>query len=67
MVNRSRESQPIARNFDREKTVLQETGTVTLFPDYTLRDIMDIVLDLGIDPNEVRFSAFSITVFEADS
>lgn len=47
---------------DREKTVLQETGTLTLFPGHTLRDLVEIVLDLGIDPAVVRCSSVTLTV-----
>lgn len=47
------------RNLDREKTTMQETGQVELWKP-SLAEVMEIVLDLGIDPHCVRLLATSV-------
>lgn len=40
------------RNLDREKTLLQEVGELPLSWRYSLRELWEIVTELGIDPDE---------------
>lgn len=45
-------------SLDREKTELQETGSVMLPRQITLAETWEIVDDLGIDPRKVRVTAY---------
>jgi hypothetical protein len=44
---------------DRERTILQEVGTVSVSGDVRLADVMALCDDLGLDPTRVRLCVAS--------